>query len=311
VPPAIIAADTVVNLPSSYKKKIRFSATATGLQAALRTQGLHTVCEAAQCPNRQECLGQGVAAFMILGDCCTRACAFCAVNRGLPGAIDPDEPRRVATMVAQQKLRHVVVTSVTRDDLLDGGAGHFNSTIGSIRAVCPGTSIEVLIPDFNGNDESLLTVVQAAPAVLNHNLETVPHLYSRVRPQADYKRSLRLLGRAREMGPGLVTKSGLMVGLGEDRAMVLEVMRDLRNAGCDILTIGQYFQPQRTCLPVERYVEDGEFKEYEQEGRRMGFKTVAAGRFVRSSYHAQEVFRAITTKYTNDTNNKNGANRTQ
>jgi lipoic acid synthetase len=290
-----------VSLSSPYKKKVRFSAAAAGLQGALRSANLHTVCESAQCPNRQECLGQGVATFMILGEHCTRACAFCAVGRGVPAAIDPDELRRVARMTAQLQLRHVVVTSVTRDDLPDGGAGHFSDTIGSIRAACPETSIEVLVPDFSGDDDALRTVVQAAPAVLNHNLETIPSLYRQVRPQADYGRSLRLIARAKEMAPGLVTKSGLMVGLGEDRTMIQEVMRDLRNAGCDILTIGQYFQPRQTCLPVARYVEDEEFKGYEEEGSRMGFKAVAAGRFVRSSYHAQEVFKGLTTKYTNNT----------
>ncbi|WP_322796861.1 lipoyl synthase [Tepidiforma sp.] len=249
---------------------------------------LHTVCEEARCPNIGECWSRGTATFMILGDTCTRSCGFCAVKTGRPGVLDTDEPRRVALAIQKMGLRHAVITSVNRDELPDGGARMFAETIRWGRRLSPGTTFEVLIPDFKGDEAALATVLEARPEILNHNTETVPRLYRRVRPQAVYERSLALLRRAKELDPGVLTKSGLMVGLGETRSELEAVFRDLAAAGVDILTVGQYLRPTPAHLPVERYWEPGEFAELKELALGMGFRHVEAGPLVRSSYHAEE-----------------------
>ena len=257
------------------------------VKGLLRSSGLHTVCEEARCPNIGECFQDGTATFLILGDVCTRACRFCAVTSGRPGVLDTDEPLKVARAASRLGLRHAVVTSVTRDDLPDGGASIFAATIRAIRRLSPGTTVEVLVPDFQGSREALATVMAAEPDVLNHNLETVPRLYRRVRPKAGYKRSLELLARARETDRKVTTKSGLMVGLGEEREELLAVVADLVAVGCHVLTIGQYLQPTPRHLPVARYYHPDEFAELASEGRRLGLRRVEAGPLVRSSYHAE------------------------
>jgi lipoic acid synthetase len=256
----------------------------------MRDQGLHTVCEEAACPNIGECWSRKHATFMILGDICTRACAFCNVATGKPRGLDPHEPDGVARSTAALGLRHVVVTSVDRDDLPDGGAGQFAATIRAIRAAAPATTIEVLTPDFRHKDGALEAVVAAAPEVFNHNLETVPRLYPTIRPGARYFQSLRLLDRAKALSPSLFTKSGIMVGLGESRVEVLQVMDDLREAQVDFLTIGQYLQPTPRHAGVDRFVTPEEFREYAEIGRAKGFLLVAASPLTRSSYHADRDF---------------------
>lgn len=255
----------------------------------LHRMGLHTVCQSARCPNVGECFGQGTATFMILGNSCTRACGFCAVDHGCPTPVDPDEPRRVAEAVAMLGLRYVVVTSVTRDDLPDGGASHFAATIRAVRELVPDSRVEVLIPDFGGDEAALRSVMEAAPEVLNHNVETIPRLYRTVRPQADYQRSLAVLRRAGEMRPSSLTKSGFMVGLGETEEEVYELLRDLRAVGVGAVTIGQYLQPTRDHLPVVEYVPPARFEAYAHQARTMGFHFVMSGPLVRSSYHAGEL----------------------
>ena len=253
----------------------------------LREQKLHTVCEEASCPNIAECFGQGTATFMILGDICTRRCPFCDVAHGRPLAPDAEEPRHLAETVARLGLRHVVVTSVDRDDLKDGGARHFVHCIQEIRKLSPGTAIEVLVPDFRGRLEIALGILQAAPPdVMNHNLETVPRLYRRARPGGDYRHSLQLLKQFKDKNESVPTKSGLMVGLGETDAEILDVMRDLRANGVAMLTIGQYLAPSPHHLPVERYVPPETFALFESEAARLGFSHAAIGPLVRSSYHA-------------------------
>jgi lipoyl synthase len=247
---------------------------------------LHTVCEEAQCPNLGECWAHDTATFMLLGDTCTRNCGFCAVTHGRPLTVDPDEPRRVGEAVARLGLRHVVVTSVNRDDLPDGGAAHFAETARQVRARVPGCAVEVLIPDFRGDARALAAVVQSPIDVLNHNTETVPRLYKQARPGAAYDRTLRLLATAKQLRPALRTKSGLMLGLGEERAELGSVFRDLRAAQCDVLTLGQYLRPSRHELPVARYVPPDEFEEIGAEARALGFAYVESGPLVRSSYHA-------------------------
>jgi lipoic acid synthetase len=247
---------------------------------------LHTVCEEAQCPNLGECWAHDTATFMLLGDTCTRNCGFCAVRHGRPLAVDADEPLRVADAVARLGLRHVVVTSVNRDDLPDGGAGHFAETARQVRARVPECAIELLIPDLQGDSDALATVVRAPIDVLNHNTETVPRLYKRARPGAVYERSVGLLAAAKRQRPALRTKSGLMLGLGEARDELRAVFRDLRAAGCDVLTLGQYLRPSATELAVERYLSPEEFVEVGEEARAMGFAYVESGPLVRSSYHA-------------------------
>ncbi len=255
---------------------------------------LHTVCEEAGCPNIGECWSKRHATMMIMGDVCTRACAFCNVRTGLPAPLDPDEPENVAKAVAQLALKHVVITSVDRDDLCDGGAQHFADVIEAIRAATPKTTIEVLTPDFlRKDDEALEIVVAARPDVFNHNLETVPSKYLAIRPGARYFHSLRLLQRVKELDASMFTKSGIMVGLGETREEVLQLMDDLRTADVDFLTIGQYLQPTRKHAAVERFVTPEEFKSYERIGLAKGFALVAASPLTRSSYHADEDFERL------------------
>jgi lipoyl synthase len=259
-------------------------------RALLRAHRLTTVCEEAACPNIGECWGKRHATFMIMGDTCTRACAFCNVRTGKPGALDEGEPARVAGAVAALDLAHVVVTSVDRDDLDDGGAAHFAATITAIRQARPLTSIEVLTPDFLRKEGALEIVVAAKPDVLNHNVETVPSLYRRIRPGADYRHSLTLLRRAKELDPRLFTKSGMMVGLGETGAEVATVMDDLRAAGVDFLTVGQYLQPTRKHAAIDRFVTPEEFQSYTRIAEEKGFLLVASSPLTRSSYHAAEDF---------------------
>jgi lipoic acid synthetase len=267
------------------------------LKGLMRERRLHTVCEEARCPNIGECWEAGTATFMILGDTCTRACAFCAVKSGRPLAVDAREPMRVAQAVRRMGVGHAVVTSVNRDDEADGGAAIFAATIRWIRRLSPGTSVEVLIPDFMGDWDALATVMAARPEILNHNTETVPRLYPRVRPKARYERSLELLRRARDLAPDGITKTGVMVGLGETRHELLLVMTDIADAGCDVLTVGQYLRPSVKHAPVERYYRPEEFEELAEEGRRLGLRHVEAGPLVRSSYHAERQVSAL-SRYT-------------
>ncbi|MGH7550307.1 MAG: lipoyl synthase [Gemmatimonadota bacterium] len=256
------------------------------VKEVVQGQGLHTVCEEARCPNIGECWGHGTATFMILGDTCTRGCRYCAVNKGMPTELDLDEPSRLAEAIVRMGLSYVVITSVDRDDLSDGGAGIFAECIREIRERSPGTSVEVLIPDFQGNPDALQAVLDARPDVLNHNVETVPRLYRRARGGGVYEVTLELLARAREWAPWAVTKTGMMLGLGEGTAEVLAVMRDLVERDVDILTLGQYLRPSAWHLEVARYVHPDEFAELARIGEAMGFAHVEAGPLVRSSYRA-------------------------
>jgi lipoic acid synthetase len=262
-------------------------------KAILREHKLATVCEEAACPNIGECWQSRHATMMIMGEICTRACAFCNVTTGLPNALDPQEPVNVAEAVAKLGLEHIVITSVDRDDLEDGGAHHFAETIRAIRARTPKTTIEVLTPDFLRKPGAIETVVAARPDIFNHNLETVPRLYLRIRPGARYFTSLRLLQRVKEVDPSMITKSGLMVGLGEEREEILQVMDDLRAANVDFLTIGQYLQPTRKHAEVKSFVTPAEFKSYEETARAKGFLLVSASPMTRSSYHAGDDFRRL------------------
>ena len=256
------------------------------LKQLMRDSQLHTVCEEARCPNIGECWERSAATFMILGDICTRACAYCAVTTGRPGALDLGEPARLAATVKRMELQYCVITSVNRDDLPDGGAGIFAACIRQVRAAVPACRIEVLIPDFNGNWDALAAVVAAKPQVLNHNIESVARVFRRVRPKGDYRQSLELLRRAKELDPHLPTKSGIIVGMGETPAEVRQTMADLRAAACDLLTIGQYLRPSLKHIPIHRFYTPAEFEELRQAGADLGFKHVAAGPLVRSSYHA-------------------------
>ena len=252
--------------------------------ALLNEQGLSTVCKEANCPNRQECFSSGTATFLILGETCTRNCRFCNIHPGQTSAPDPTEPQRVAQAAVTLGLRHVVVTSVTRDDLADGGSAQFASVITALRQALPDSSVEVLIPDFQGNADALRTVMDAKPHIINHNVETHPALYAQVRPQADYEQSLELLRRVNDCG--MTAKSGLMVGLGETDAQVLEVIRDLHTVGCSIVTIGQYLPPTSQHHKLDRYVTPEQFDEYAAYGKALGLRHVFSGPLVRSSYHA-------------------------
>jgi len=280
----------VLPKPDWIRVKAPVSAGYFATQKLMRENALHTVCEEAGCPNIGECWEKKHATFMIMGDTCTRACAFCNVKTGLPGVLDPGEPVRVAEATAKLGLAHIVVTSVDRDDLADGGAGHFAETIRSIRARCPQTTIEVLTPDFLRKDGALELVVEARPDVFNHNLETVPSLYLTVRPGARYFHSLRLLQRVKEIDPTMFTKSGIMVGLGEERNEILQVMDDLRSAQVDFLTVGQYLQPTRKHHEVKCFVPPDEFKSLEAIAYSKGFLMVAASPLTRSSHHAGQDF---------------------
>lgn len=259
-------------------------------QAIVRSKNLHTVCEEAACPNIGECWDKKHATMMIMGDTCTRACAFCNVKTGVPGALDVDEPRHVAEAVAEMGLKHVVITSVDRDDLADGGAAHFAAVVTAIRERSPDTTIEILTPDFLRKEGAAETVIDSRPDVFNHNLETVPRLYLSIRPGARYFHSLRLLEKVKERDPQMFTKSGIMVGLGETREEVMQVMDDMRSADIDFITIGQYLQPTRKHAPIDRFVHPDEFKSYETLARAKGFLMVSASPLTRSSHHAGDDF---------------------
>lgn len=274
--------------PPWLHKKLPAGGSIAATREVLAEQGLHTVCQSARCPNQGECFASGTATFLILGDRCTRACTFCAVEKGKPVPLDPQEPERVALAAATLNLSHVVITSVTRDDLPDGGATHFAAILLAVRRKLPAATTEVLTPDFQGRAAAIDTVTDGLPDIYNHNVETVPRLYPDVRPGADYRRSLNLLARVKERAPEIYTKSGLMVGLGENVNEVETVLKDLRTAGCDLITIGQYLQPSPRHVPIARYVTPEEFAAYRTAALELGFRQAEAGPFVRSSYRAKE-----------------------
>lgn len=272
--------------PEWLKVKISSGSNREDVEEILKRLSLHTVCEQASCPNIMECFGRRTATFMILGKVCTRNCTFCDVQKGNPGMVDIDEPLHVAQAVRELNLRHVVITSVTRDDLADGGAGHYAAVIEKVRELNPEVVIEVLIPDFEGSYDAFEIVIDAHPDILNHNVETVPRLYPEVRPMAVYRRSLELLQNVKKMSSDIFTKSGIMVGLGEDKQEVLEVFKDLREAGCDFLTVGQYLAPSKGHHPVVEYVHPDVFEMYKEKALELGFRYVASAPLVRSSYQA-------------------------
>lgn len=276
--------------PEWLKKKIDLKSL-TEMQALMRSLSLHTVCEGADCPNRGECFKSGTATFMILGDTCTRNCRFCAVGKGRPLPPDPKEPEHVAEAAEKLGLKHVVVTSVTRDDLPDGGASHFAATVRALKSRLPKSTAEVLIPDFKGSEQALNTVIEAGPDIINHNLETVPSLYSIVRPQAVYERSLELLRRVK--ASGLLSKTGIMVGVGETKEQVISLIEDIAAIGVDMLTIGQYLQPSKEHLPIAEYIHPEQFEEYKRIALDKGIRYVASAPLVRSSYNAAEGMEAV------------------
>ena len=287
IPVKVVPSDTVARKPPWIRVRVPASPEVSRIKGILRERRLASVCEEASCPNIAECFGHGTATFMIMGEICTRRCPFCDVAHGKPNPLDPDEPANLAAAIAEMGLRYVVVTSVDRDDLKDSGAGHFAACIRSIREHCPETSLEVLVPDFRGRlDVALGILADTPPDVFNHNLETVPRLYRKARPGADYRYSLELLQAYKRRKPEVTTKSGLMLGLSETLDEVREVMRDLRDHDVDMLTLGQYLQPSRDHLPVERFVHPDEFAGLKDEAEGLGFRQVASGPLVRSSYHA-------------------------
>ena len=285
--------------PEWLINEVRRAKRGTGAEIVTQTRDLlgrlhlPTVCDSARCPNRGECFSHHTATFLILGDICTRGCAFCAVKKGKPLSLEVDEPQRLARAVAELGLRHVVITSVTRDDLPDGGAAHYARVVSALRQHCPGVRVELLVPDFAGSREALATVLASGPDILAHNLETVPRLYPLVRRGADYERSLKVLEQAKELAPKIITKSGLMLGLGEESPEVEAVLRDLRQVACDMLTLGQYLSPSLHHVPVARYVNPDEFASRQRQALALGFKSVAAGPLVRSSYKAPVFFGEI------------------
>lgn len=281
-------------LPEWLKKNLAPGHEAARTDALLKELGLHTICESGRCPNRDECYSQGTATFMLMGDVCTRSCRFCSVATGKPEVLDVDEPRRVAEAVKTLGLKHVVVTSVNRDDLVDEGADHFFEAIRAIRDASPEIIIEILTPDFKRTQASAVRrILEAGPDIFNHNTETVPRLYSRVRPQARYEATLQIFREIKSRSKSILTKSGLMLGLGETKEEVLLVLRDLRSVGCDILTLGQYLRSSALGLPVEEYIHPQVFSEYKEEATQMGFQWVESAPFVRSSFHAKESFEAL------------------
>ena len=286
------------NLPAWFAQTPPKPSTMAKMEALLDGLKLHTVCDSARCPNVGECFSRGTATFLALGDICTRNCTFCAVPRGAPAPVDEGEPPRLLEAAKRLKLKYVIVTSVTRDDLPDGGAVVFAEAVNLLHRNLPGTAVELLVPDFRGSRPALETVLRSSPEVLGHNVETVPRLYPEVRPKADYERSVNLLAMAKDISPQIVTKSGLMLGLGETRDEVIEVMRDLREAGCDLFTLGQYLQPSAAHHPVARYVPPEEFAQYGKIGEEMGFAGLAAAPAVRSSFRADEMYRAAVAKKT-------------
>lgn len=276
--------------PDWLKAKSVLTPESLAVKDILREHQLHTVCEEAGCPNCGECFSRKTATFLIMGPVCSRGCQFCQVSKGCPAPLDEDEPAHIASAVKLLDLRHVVITSVTRDDLPDGGSKHFASVIEAIRQqMGKRIIIEVLIPDFQGDNLALKQVLDAGPDILNHNIETIPALYEKVRPQADYNRSLRLLAKAKEIKPDVITKSGLMLGLGESAEAVLQTLADLRVHDCDLLTIGQYLAPSKAHLPVEAYIHPDQFAWYKKEALKLGFHDVASGPLVRSSYMAEQL----------------------
>jgi lipoic acid synthetase len=275
--------------PSWLVKKLSHSEDVHRVKALLRKKGLHTVCESARCPNIWECFSKPTATFMIMGNICTRACRFCGVQKGHPDPLDADEPKRVAEVVNTLKLRHTVITSVTRDDLEDGGAEHFAKTVECIREMNPQVSIEILTPDFQGSQDALRVAVSSRPDIFNHNLETVPRFYPAVRPGADYERSLRFLKKIKEEDRNILTKSGIMLGLGEIYGEVMDLMEDLNRADCDIVTVGQYLMPSKESIEVKEYIHPELFEKYKEDIENMGFLHVFSGPFVRSSYNAESV----------------------
>jgi lipoic acid synthetase len=279
--------------PRWLKKRLPIGPEYERVKELIDKDRLHTVCQEARCPNIWECFSQQTATFLIMGSRCTRDCRFCSVEQGPAGPPDPAEPERVAAAARQMGLRYVVITSVTRDDLEDGGAAFFAETIAAIHRHIPSARVEVLIPDLQGNLQALKTVLSARPDVLNHNIETVPRLYATVRPQARYRRSLQLLSRVKTYAPAMPIKSGLMLGLGESSEEIRATLQDLVAAGCRILTLGQYLQPSKAHLPVKRYVSPAEFENWKDTALEMGFYEVASGPFVRSSYHAKELYQAV------------------
>ena len=288
-PMTVVQPSARPRLPEWLRTKLPTSDSFARTRSLLEELRLHTVCESAKCPNHWECWSQGTATFMIAGDRCTRACGFCAVTTAKPLALEADEPRRVAEATHRMRLRHLVITAVARDDLADGGAAHFANTIDAVRELNPDTVIEVLVPDFNGQDQSIETVLAAGPHIFNHNLETVRRLTPAVRSRATYDRSLAVLKKVKAKRPdGIYTKSGLMLGLGESEEEVMVALEDLRRAGCDILTLGQYLQPTLKHLPVLEYIAPEVFDAYGRAARAMGFIHAASGPMVRSSYHADE-----------------------
>ena len=276
--------------PSWLRRKLPSGPEYEQIRSMIGKGRLHTVCQEANCPNQFECFSARTATFLIMGSTCTRNCRFCNIDGGRPGSLDPDEPRRVAEAATNMNLRYVVVTSVTRDDLEDGGAGHFAATIEALRETIPGVQVEVLIPDFQGDQTALETVLAARPDVLNHNMETVQRLYPDVRPQADYDQSLELLARVKKIDPAIPAKSGIMLGLGETEAEVRQTIADIYGTGCRMLTIGQYLQPTPQHLPVVDFIPPEEFEGWRCFALNVGFEKVASGPFVRSSYHAGEMF---------------------
>jgi lipoic acid synthetase len=276
--------------PHWLKKRIPPAQDILKVRSILEGANLHTVCEEARCPNLGECFSNGTATILILGRICTRNCGFCAVEHGVPTSLDASEPQMVAHAVRKMGLQYAVITSVTRDDLSDGGASSFAKTIRAIRSLDRKIKIEVLVPDFRGELSSLAMVLNEGPDVLNHNIETIPRLYAEVRPRADYKRSLNLLERSKNLYPRILSKSGFMLGLGEREEEVIDLLKDLRRVRCDFLTIGQYLQPRPDRLPVIRYISPEEFEEFKKTGEKMGFRSVASGPFVRSSFHAAQMF---------------------
>ncbi len=274
------------------RKIIQHSNDGEKVAKLLKEHGLNTVCQSARCPNKHECYGNGTATFMILGENCTRTCSFCAVKNGIPSPPDLGESVKIATVAKEMELNYLVITSVTRDDLADGGAEHFVAVVDAVQKA--GIKTEVLIPDFQGSQTSLRKIVDANPAVIAHNLETVPRLYAKIRPQADYQRSLELLKRVKEFNLEVKTKSGLMLGLGEEKDEVLASFRDMRDAQCEILTLGQYLQPTAKHHSVNRILAEEEFEEYKTIGEELGFKAVASAPFVRSSYKAGEIYALLT-----------------
>lgn len=290
--PAKTMAYAAQRLPEFLKKRRPFSEIRP-TRLALRRHRLNTVCEEARCPNIGECFSKPTATFLILGDVCTRTCRFCSIAKGKPLPVDPGEPLRIAEAAQEMSLRHVVVTSVDRDDLPDGGASHFLKVIEALRSYSPETTIEILTPDFQGSRWSLDKILAVPPDIFNHNLETVPSLYRRVRPRSCYERSLGVLEYVKERRPRILTKSGMMLGLGEKKGEVFSVLKDLRAVDCDIVTLGQYLQPTRRQLPVREFVRSETYEEYQNYGIRLGIRFVVAGPFVRSSYNAERVFHTI------------------